>query len=51
MAQTDVPGELYGIGGDVQRTIREAWSGVGLYVPVSLTRSGGARGKLTLPAA
>jgi Zn-dependent metalloprotease len=50
-ATVSTAGELYGIGGDVQRTIREAWSGVGLHVPVSLTRSGGARGKLTLPAA
>jgi Zn-dependent metalloprotease len=41
-------GELYGIGGNVQITVAEAWSGVGLHVPVSLTRSGGA-GKTSRP--
>jgi Zn-dependent metalloprotease len=38
-------GELYGIGGSVQITIADAWSAVGLHVPVSLTRRGGASGK------
>ena len=43
-------GELFGIGGEVQITIADAWSAVGLHVPVSLTRSGGAGGKPPRPA-
>jgi Zn-dependent metalloprotease len=38
-------GELYGIGGNVQLTVADAWSAVGLHVPLSLTRSGGGAGK------
>jgi Zn-dependent metalloprotease len=34
-----VAGELYGIGGNVQIKVANAWSEVGLHVPVSLTRS------------
>jgi Zn-dependent metalloprotease len=49
-ATVSTAGELYGIGGDVQLTVAGAWSRVGLHVPVSLTRSGGARRKLTFPA-
>jgi Zn-dependent metalloprotease len=44
-ATVSTAGELYGIGGSVQLTIAEAWSQVGLYVPVSMTRSGGASRK------
>jgi Zn-dependent metalloprotease len=44
-ATVSVAGELYGIGGSVQLLIAEAWSDVGLHVPVSLTRSGGASPK------
>lgn len=44
-ATVSAAGELYGIGGSVQLTIAEAWSAVGLHVPVSATRSGGARKK------
>jgi len=42
MATTITAGELYGVGGQVQTTIAEAWSAVGLPVPPSLTRRGGA---------
>jgi Zn-dependent metalloprotease len=44
-ATVAVAGELYGIGGSVQLLIAEAWSDVGLHVPVSMTRSGGVRPK------
>jgi len=44
-ATVSTAGELYGIGGSVQLTIAEAWSQVGLHVPVSMTRSGGASRK------
>jgi Zn-dependent metalloprotease len=33
-ATVDIAGELYGNGGRVQRIVREAWSGVGLSVPL-----------------
>jgi Zn-dependent metalloprotease len=49
-ATVSTAGELYGIGGDVQITIAGAWSEVGLHVPVSLTRSGGAGAKRSRPS-
>jgi Zn-dependent metalloprotease len=39
-ATVSAAGELTGIGGSVQITIADAWSAVGLHVPMSLTRSG-----------
>lgn len=33
-ATVDIAGELYGNGGSVQRIVRDAWSGVGLSVPL-----------------
>lgn len=44
-ATVSAAGELTGIGGSVQITIANAWSEVGLHVPVSLTRSGRGGGK------
>jgi Zn-dependent metalloprotease len=45
-ATVSAAGELYGIGGSVQLTIADAWSEVGLHVPMSLTRSGRGWGNL-----
>ncbi len=36
-----VAGEMYGIGGNVQRVIYDAWARVGLLLPASLLRSAG----------
>jgi Zn-dependent metalloprotease len=42
-------GEMYGIGGNVQRVIFDAWSRVGLLLPASLLRSVGFGRKPLLP--
>ncbi|HXH92904.1 MAG TPA: M4 family metallopeptidase [Thermoanaerobaculia bacterium] len=48
-ATVTVAGEMYGIGGNVQRVIFDAFSRVGLSLPASLLRSAGFGRKALLP--